>query len=83
MPLVKESAAALKGEREVLGLSESRFWFVRPVLGPEQVGRPVVALDAVKGVLWSGTSRIDLMSEYARFGRKIDAIVSSYFPAAY
>lgn len=68
--------------------STSRYWFLLPYLSEwdsdpanPPYPPPVAAIDFVTGTLWTpdGKHR-DLMSEYSKHGRHIDALVSRHLP---
>lgn len=68
--------------------STIRYWFLLPHSSEEDSGpadpkvpQPVAAIDFCSGTLWTPDGeRRDLMAEYAKHGRRVDALVSCYLP---
>ena len=62
----------------------SRYWFLVPVETPSDnvyEAAPLAAVDFVSGTLWTPDGkRRDLMAEFIKHGRHVDALVSRYLP---
>ena len=62
----------------------SRYWFVVPTDNRSDTSPnapPVATVDFVSGTLWTPDGkRRDLMTEYIKHGRHVDALVSRYLP---
>lgn len=80
-PAVQADWASRDAEGE---WATSRYWFVVPVESPSDdvyEAAPVAAVDFVSGTLWtSDGKRRDLMAEFVKHGRHVDALVSRYLP---
>lgn len=84
MPDVELATGGFEASHHLLGLTESRFWFLSPLDKEDNPGAPVLAIDCFSGWIWNGSVSGELLLPwFDRVGRKIDALASVAFPPAF
>ena len=89
-------AAPTLADDAVLSASHFRHWFLCPTVADESAatvgssmfrpaaGPPKIGFDLENGLCWNGTGDpIDLMGEYEKVGRSVDALISRVCPPAF
>jgi hypothetical protein len=68
---------------DLFGIPEYRYWFLIEDGRAGEEGQVRLSVDTMEGVAFAGAQTIDLMAEYKKCGRMIDALASRVCPPAY
>jgi hypothetical protein len=68
---------------DLFAIPEYRYWFLIEDGKPDKEGQVRLSVDTMEGIAFTGDRTIDLMAEYTKRGRMIDALVSRIYPPAY